>query len=401
MTDEEIQFLTSAGAQKWLDLAAAHKDPLVAARLLRKQISPVMSRLAIEQAELRHRGAEKFSMAPRMFFTRVGLEQATDEAVARYKASRFPADVALADLCCGIGGDLMALARRGPTVGVDRDSALARVAEANARVAGVTARVVAADVAGFSVAEFAGWHIDPDRRPDGKRTTHVAFHDPTPNVIAKLLGECPHAAIKLAPAAGLPDTRRDHALGVSWREAELEWISRKRECRQLVAWFGSLAQFPGMRRATVVLNDIGDHGPIAVVTFEGQGGLSIPVAPTIGCYVYEPDAAALAADLAGALAQRHGLQVVSAKAAYLTADSLLLTPFLGAFEVLEVLPYDAAKLNRWLRARSIGTVEVKKRGVEIDPARLQRELRGDGDDSATVLLCPIHDRVTAIVARRI
>ena len=56
-----------------------------------------------------------------MFFTRLGLEQATDAWVARYKATRFPAGQLLADLCCGIGGDLMALSERGPTRGVDRD----------------------------------------------------------------------------------------------------------------------------------------------------------------------------------------------------------------------------------------------------------------------------------------
>ena len=45
------------------------------------------------------------------FFTPVGWEQATDELIAAYKASRFPADGPVADLCCGIGGDLLVLAR--------------------------------------------------------------------------------------------------------------------------------------------------------------------------------------------------------------------------------------------------------------------------------------------------
>ncbi len=68
-----------------------------------------------------------------MFFTARGLEQATDEIVAACTASRFPRGLPLAELCCGIGGDLLALAHRGPVVGVDRDPAAAILADANGR----------------------------------------------------------------------------------------------------------------------------------------------------------------------------------------------------------------------------------------------------------------------------
>jgi hypothetical protein len=404
MTDADARFLTSLDAQRWLRLAAGALDPLKAAKRLRKELSADQARRVIEQAGLRRRGAEKFALAEQMYFTRVGFEQATDEAVAKYKAARFPVNTPLADLCCGVGGDLMALAERGSVVGVERDSAVVHMAEANARLAGNSARVVVAEADQFSVAGFAAWHLDPDRRREGKRTTRVALHDPRPEVLARLLNECPSAAIKLAPAADIAVTAlggADKAADAPWHEAELEWISRNRECRQLVAWFGSLTRESGWRRATAVLNDIGDHGPVHAESFVGEPETSTPIAQSIRRYVFEPDAAVLVADLSGALAQRYELQAVSAKAAYLTADAPIITALLAAFEVIEVLPYHAGKLKSWLRARSIGNVEVKKRGVEIDPARVQRELSGDGDDSATVLLCPIQKRVTAIVARRI
>jgi hypothetical protein len=404
MTYEDVLFLTGPGAQPWLRLAAGERDSLKAAKQVRKELSAERARLVIEQAELRHRATEKFSLAERMFFTRVGLEQATDEAVARYKAARFPAGARVADLCCGTGGDLMPLAERGPVGGVDRDSAIAHIAEVNARLLAASATVEVADASRYSVADFAGWHIDPDRRPEGKRTTHIALHDPGPQVIERLLDENPNGAIKLAPAADVVDatpSRGEPSAGVRWHEAELEWISRKRECRQLVAWFGSLAKHAGMRRATVVLNNIGDPGRVRSETFVGRAGVAVSTAPTIGSYIFEPDCAVLAADLTGALANRYGLHAVSATAAYLTTDAPVVTPLLAAFEVMEVLPYDAKKLSSWLRARGIGAVEVKKRGVEIDPARLQRELSGEGDESATVILCRIQKRVTAIIAKRI
>ncbi len=66
-----------------------------------------------------------------MFFATRPLEQATDEVVAAYKAGRFPPGRLMVDFCCGIGGDLLALASRGPVLGVDRDPVLALLAGAN------------------------------------------------------------------------------------------------------------------------------------------------------------------------------------------------------------------------------------------------------------------------------
>src|SRR5262245_5077557 len=70
---------------------------------------------------LRQRARRKFDAAERMFFTTTALEQATDSTLARYKAERFPRGKPLADLCCGIGGDLLALADVGEASGVDLD----------------------------------------------------------------------------------------------------------------------------------------------------------------------------------------------------------------------------------------------------------------------------------------
>ena len=74
----------------------------------------------------------------------------------------------------------MALAERGPVVGVDRDPAVAHIAEVNAGLLAASATVEVADADRYSVADFAAWHIDPDRRPEGKRTTRIALHEPGP-----------------------------------------------------------------------------------------------------------------------------------------------------------------------------------------------------------------------------
>jgi hypothetical protein len=372
--------------------------PLRLADRLRKALSAERARLIVQQAELRRRAAEKFVHADRTFFSRVGLEQSTDQWISAYKANRFfessGAGGELADLCCGIGGDLLGMAARVPATGVERDPVTGIFAEANLAVWSSVhghpnnSRVETADAAGFDLRSFAAWHIDPDRRPEGRRTTRVEFHDPPRDVIEGLLDTSPNAAIKLAPAAVLPD---------DWlSRAELEWISRRRECRQLVAWFGGLAKTAGRRRATVL-----DAEGCVRRTVSDEPNRTVPIAAQIGRYVFEPDPAVLAAKLEGSLAAEHRLSAMAAGVAYFTGDQPLADPALAGFEVLELLPLRRTILKEWLAERGVGQIEIKKRGIEVDPNQLRRQLNLPGDSAAVLLITRIAGRAIVIAARRL
>jgi SAM-dependent methyltransferase len=396
---EDYRWLTSPAAHEWLESAAGLERSLtVQVAQLRSHLSPPRTHLVVEQIALRGKARTKFAAAERMFFAPRLLEQATDEIVAAYKAGRFASGTRVFDLCSGIGGDLLALARRGETVGVDHDPIAAILAEANGRVLGdenpdgepPTGRfeVQVRDVDQIDLSACAAWHIDPDRRPGGRRTTLVDLHEPGPETIERLLARNRNGAIKLSPAARMP---------ASWiEEAELEWISRGQECRQLVAWFGDLARQPARRRATVL--GAGIAAPRSIV---GAAGEEPPIADQIGRYLFEPDAAVLAAKLEGALAEEHALGAIAPGIAYWTGDHAIMDPALACFEVHEVLPFHLKPLKAWLRARDIGRLEIKKRGVEHDPAELRRKLDLSGSQSATLLLMSIERRVTAILAARV
>jgi len=45
----------------------------------------------------------------------------------------------------------------------------------------------------------------------------------------------------------------------------------------------------------------------------------------------------------------------------------------------------------------VGTVEIKKRGVDVDPARLRKQLKLSGDGAATVILTRIAGRHSALI----
>src|SRR5262245_8176477 len=217
---DDYRWLVSEAAEPWLAMtrdesSSAGTATNVIVNRLRKELTLEQAHLVIEQWELRRRAREKFRLADRMFFTRKGLEQATDEQVAEYKAARFPAGVEIVDLCCGIGGDFMSLAGRGPAGGIDSDPVAAIIAAANARCS-----VVVQDAAEYPVAGLH-WHCDPDRRTTGRRATRGELFQPPLAAIEKLLGQSRHAAIKLAPATEVP---------IAWSESgELEWLGSRGE----------------------------------------------------------------------------------------------------------------------------------------------------------------------------
>src|SRR4051794_35675873 len=175
------EWLTGDEAGAILAELAVDKTPLhTAIARLRGRFTPTRTHLLLEQVELRRRATAKFTQAHQMFFTRVGLEQATDECVARYKASRFDSQRAagftpavFADLCCGIGGDLQALSANETAIGIDRDPVASHFAAINAG-----AQVQTTDIAAFDLKSVAAFHVDPDRRPAGHRTTSLEWCEP-------------------------------------------------------------------------------------------------------------------------------------------------------------------------------------------------------------------------------
>ncbi|WP_425398857.1 class I SAM-dependent methyltransferase [Aeoliella sp.] len=389
------EWLLGDEAAKWLDeLRTADQPTHQIATRLRKHLSAEQAHRLMELAELRQRAAQKFTAAERMFFTRVGFEQSSDEWIARYKAQRFVGRDLVADLCCGIGGDALGLAdvARELTL-VDRSPTMTAFAARNLMENGVETQVVAKTVGADSLdlQQCGAWHIDPDRRPEGGRTTHAELHEPSDATIDAMLAANPNAAVKLAPACQPP---------ARWAEGgELEWISRSGECKQLVAWFGDLATQPGRRRATVL--EVDGRGVRALASATGTGDQQPDADDRVGRYVMEPDAAVLASDLVGNLANEHGWWTFSSTTGYLSADAMKIDPAWTTFEVLDVVPLNIKRLSAYLRQRGIGQLEIKHRAVKLSPESLRKDLKLKGDEHATLLITRVLEKRIAIVARRV
>jgi hypothetical protein len=340
----------------------------------------------LEQARLRARAVPKFGeFADRMLFTPAGLEQATRLRVAALHAGRFAEagiDV-VADLGCGIGADALALAALDlGVVAVERDELTAAVASFNLAPF-PQARVELGNAEDADLAGIGGVWLDPARRDGAARLADPADWSPSLDWTFDLARRLP-AGIKLGP--GL-----DRALLPEGMEAQ--WISVDREVVELVLWSGVLAR-DGVGRAALVL---GAHGAAELTAATDSDDVD---AGELGGYLVEPDGAVIRARLIGDLARSLDGRMLDATIAWFTTDVEPTTPFGQTFRVLERFPLDVKTLKRELAARGIGTLEIKKRGVDIDPAQFRTRLALSGEASATLVLTRIAGSRAAILVER-
>ncbi|MDO4917016.1 MAG: class I SAM-dependent methyltransferase [Rothia sp. (in: high G+C Gram-positive bacteria)] len=353
----------------------------------------------LTQARLRTAAVQKFgSNAHRMLFTEAGYEQSTRSAVAKFHTQRFvEAGISsVADLGCGIGADSLGFAQAElSVVGIEIDPTVAALARFNLADF-AHARVLCTDLKNLDVAylnDDAGkpvgalW-LDPARRTvDAGRTSSRTFDpemfSPPLSFVKELATTGIPMGVKMGP--GIPHEEIPD-------NCEAQWISHGGQVVEVVLWFNKLAR-AGVRRSAVVL----DANPLEPAVLAeccspvSEAEATPAVVGELGKYLYEPDGAIVRAHLVGELAQELNAQLLDEHIAYLTANHLSQSPAAQGFEVLSTMPINEKVLKRWVREENIGTLTIKKRGVDIVPESLRKKLLGQskkkkGSESASLIL---------------
>jgi len=381
---ETLAALRTAEGQELLAKAvtARDDDPFAVGTRLRRDYPVDLVAAALTQAELRHRARDKFAAddAARMYFTVEGLEQATRARVAAHRSRRYSEHSGpVADLCCGIGGDLIALSRAGLTVtGVDADPLTAAVAAANVEALQLGAHIECADATSLNRHPFAAVLCDPARRTERGRVFNLDAYRPPWSFVEQLLTGT--ACVKVAP--GIPHERVP-------RGVEAEWVSDAGEVKEAALWSGRLRRDGVIRRATLL--------PSGVSVTDADADAAPPAGP-VGRWLIEPDGAVIRAGLVTAVTAQIGGWLMDPHIAYVSCDSEPRTGLGRTYEVTDRLPYDIKRLRGYVREHHIGTLTIKKRGVDVDPAALRRQLRPSGHNDATFIITRVANRATVLVA---
>ncbi len=355
-----------------LDLAPAAR--LRAAEAVRC-LGPDLGPLALEQALLRQRARAKHPRGDSLWWTGAALEQASSYDVAGWRARRF--DRPVLDLCCSVGGDLLAMPAG--SVGVDLDEARLLLARANAEVLGRAVSLVRADATALPLPASADVFVDPARRAGGKRVFDPRAYAPALPLVLSWREQVRSLGVKVAPGVdhdALPE------------DVEVELVSLRGEVKEAVLWTGALRS--GSRRSAVLLpaGDVLRDRPVPP-----------PAVRPPGAWLLEPDGAVVRAHLVAQVAAAVGGWLVDETIAYVSADAPVQTPFGRWYEVLEILPFGLKALRTRLRAHDAGPLVVKKRGTAVEPDVLRKQLGLTGSREVTVVLTRAAGRQVAMVVR--
>lgn len=384
---------------------------------------------ALTQLELRERAAERFSRAASMYFTRAGLEQSSAEVISRYRAARFAGYDRIADLCCGIGGDLIGLASAdgvAEVLAVDLDPVHLWMAGHNAATYGLAerARMVRADVREADLRGIGAAFVDPARRSDAGRM-RLGTSEPPLSWCIELADRLP-VAVKTAPGVDR------HDIPPGW---ELEFVAIDRELKETTAWSPAFAESasgasargepapgesapgePGSGGSALPGPGIAEPGrtpshaasPVgrtrATILPAGHTLLPSPGDPVEvrapGPYLLDPNPAVTRAGLVEELARATGCWKIDERIAFLAADTAVRTPFARTLQVIDSRPWEQKRLPRLLRELGVGAVDIRRRGlagnVETLAASLRRALP-HGGRRATLVMTRVDDRPWGLV----
>ena len=405
VTNDPAVLLTAQGQELLARLAtpsAAATPALALAERLRREYPADLVAAAMAQQELRRAAGAKFSRAAEMLFTRAGYEQSSSETIARYRAARLTEARRVADLCCGIGGDLIALAAASAVLAVDRDATHARLALHNAAVYDVAdqVRAVVADVRDVALTGIDAVFIDPARRsgpgtasaPTARRFRPGASEPPLDWCTA-LTARVNDVCIKAAP--GLPEDQ----IPPGW---EAEFIAEARDLKEAVLWSPGLVTAPpdgarGPRRATV-LAPSGSGRARSCDSLVAREGAPVPLREP-GEYLLDPSPAVTRAGLVEDLARALGDDTakIDPQIAFLTLDRDVRTPFARTLRVQYSAPWNEKSFAKRLRELGVGAVDIRRRGLAGDVDQIRRRLKLSGKTRATVVITRVSDKPWGLI----
>lgn len=378
----DIEFLASdAGARLLQRLTSEDLSESATLRLitnLRKDYSADQARAAVEMARLRIKAVDKFGTdASAMFFTRDGLEQASDPLIRRYRASQIKVQ-SLIDACCGIGADSLSFVASGLMVtGIDLDAVRIEMARFNAAALGINATFQIGDVCS-DLPDADAVFFDPARRDEqGRRIYDVEHYLPPLHTIKAW--PHPQIIVKLSPGVDLAQLES--------YSGRVEFISVNGELKEAVLWHELDAH--GLT-ATLLVND-------QVYKWESTTTVVDKPLSEPRAWLVEPDPALLRAGLVQDVAAHFGGSLLDETIAYFTTDHRPDSPWLRSWPILDWMPFNLKHLKVYLREHHVGHVTVKKRGTAVTPETLIPQLKLKGDESRTLILTRCEGRQIVMI----
>ncbi len=323
----------------------------------------------LSQIKLQKRNLVKIPISRELLFTEQGAQQASSWEIAKYHAKKFKVFKKVADLCCGIGVDLINIAKRKKKVyAIDLDVDTMGLAEYNCKRNNLNNIDFKLGKAEEFDQQVDAIFIDPDRRPGSNRRIAPEEYSPSFSKIMELRKICPNIAVKLSPAI---DYKRLN-LPI---DSTLEFVSENGTLKEILLCMGKLSTKNCERKAVLLSSNlILKNSDVKTKVTEIQKIL------------FEPDPAIIRAGLVQELGSKIDYNLIDSKLALLTGSQIAQSDFGKIYEVEEILKYDLKKVRKYVRENEIGELIIKTRGFPESVEKFRKKIKLKGRNSIVMFI---------------
>lgn len=379
MTASELKFLGSKDGEALLKKIKDMKEPARYKYLCKADVSDrgnIAAALSLLLSRQKAKG--KFVLAENMFFTSLGLEQSSGEKVANHIAERFKKDWTVADITCGVGGNLVALAARCKhIISVEKEETTLECAKLNIKAHNLESKAeffhLEAD--SFLKSKLSdkvdAFFLDPARDREGLTKTRSILNS-SPNlldILPLIFKKTKNVGVKISPA-------------FDWKEIDLlpgdpevEVISEDNVCKVAMLWFGDLKK--GKRSATCfrkngdfLFSTLSDTKNIVKLDAFSRVDISLHPAK----YIFEVDKAISRAGLLEAFAAYCNMKKLDTNSPYLCADEILI-PSGRVLVVQHIFDASLRDLKKELKKLSIDKADISAKNYFIKPEEIYKKLK--------------------------
>ena len=336
----------------------------------------------INQMTLQKRALQKLPYAEKWFFTDKGLQQASDYLLANYHGMLFKDYTTVADICCGIGSDLLYLSNgKEKCFAIDKDHKVLSITQHNMRVFDRKNILYQNIMAEEFSSECQAVFIDPDRRTvSKKRTAKIEEISPNISTIIKLINNYHNVAVKLSPIINYDD--------IKLSDYSFDFVSVNGDLKECLLKTGDLKA----KKQAVIINKF--ETKIFSECHHPQTHIS-----PIGNWLFEPDPAIIRSHLVNDLAFELKMNRIDPNIALLTQDDAIEpTVFGNAYQVSGIFDYNLKSLNSYLKSHQIGVVDIKTKGFSESVEHFRKKLILKGNNKVILFIIRIGEKHICVIS---
>lgn len=309
--------------------------------------------------KLREKYLPKLKISNQWILTEKNAQQASSYLVAKYHGTLFSKFSSVADLCCGIGMDLMFLSENKKcTYAVDLDPHILISAQYNMKMSSPDKYISFLNIKAEEFNEdVEAVFIDPDRRTNEKRNADPLEMSPSINSVELIIHQYQNIAVKLSPMI-------DYEKQTILSQHQLQFVSENNELKEILLCTGKLND--GIKRKCIILPEN--------ICFDDQRQLTDEIS-TICKYLIEPNVAIIKAHLVEHLAYEIKAKKIDQHLALLTSDDFIDTPMAKSYEVNDIFDFSVNMLNKYISANHIEILDIKTRGFSETVESFRKKLK--------------------------